>query len=465
MRAPRFIHTSAARLGLVYLSIFVTSAAALLAFIYWQTAGLIERQTEATVDAEIKGLAEQYDRFGLAGLIQVVQERSAEDTSGTSLYLVADPSYGRLTGNLASWPTGAFNSEGWITFDIADPERERARPRRARAVVFALSGGFHLMVGRVMTEHITFRRRLIEAIAWSLGIAVALGLVGGTLFSRNITRRLNAINRKSAEIISGKLGERLPVSAAGDEFDSVAQRFNEVLDQLQRVMDGMRQVTDNIAHDLRTPLNRLRSRIEVNLLKDADPAHYRQVMEETIAEADVMLATFNALLDIAKAESGSQGTETGPVDLADTAEAACELYQPLAEEKGIALTLDCQATPTAWGNRHLLSQALANLLDNAVKYTPEGGKVVVAVQNRKGASGEQPVVSVADTGPGIPVEDRERVLERFVRLEGSRSTTGNGLGLSLVKAVALFHGAKLALEDNAPGLKVTLSFPSQPPRR
>lgn len=465
MPAPKLLRTSAFRLGLVYLAIFVASVGSLLGFIYWQTAGLIERQTVATIDAEIKGLAEQYNRQGLGGLIQVVALRSAVDRAGSSLYLVTDPERTRLTGNLAGWPNIPIGPDGWVSFNIEPSGEGRHAPKRALAVTFVLTGGHHLLVGRILDEQIAFRHRLIEALWWSLALTVLLGLIGGTIISQNLSHRLQAITKTSSEIMAGNLSRRVPVSKAGDELDQIATRFNEVLDEVERLMAGMRQVTDNIAHDLRTPLNRLRSRIEVTLMEGDDPQRYKQALQATVTEAEGLLNTFNALLDIAKAEAGPTTTDMEPVDLAEVTESASDLYQPLAEDKGVKLTLHRAATPTVIGNRHLLSQALVNLLDNAVKYTPQGGAIDVTVGMVRAGSAEQPQIVVADSGPGILPEDRERVLQRFVRLESSRSTPGNGLGLSLVKAVARQHDASLVLDDNTPGLKVTLTFPPAPASR
>jgi signal transduction histidine kinase len=460
--ALKFVRTSAFRVGVVYLAIFVASVGGLLGFIYWQTAGLIERQTVATIDAEIKGLAEQYNRQGLGGLIQVVALRSAVDRAGSSLYLVTDPERERLTGNLANWPKTPIGPDGWVSFSIEPPGEGRHAPKRALAVTFVLAGGHHLLVGRILDEQIAFRLRLIEALWWSLALTVLLGLIGGTIISQNLSHRLLAITETSGEIMAGNLSRRVPVSKAGDEIDLIATRFNEVLDEVERLMAGMRQVTDNIAHDLRTPLNRLRSRIEVTLMEGDDPQRYKQALLATVAEAEGLLNTFNALLDIAKAEAGPTTADMAPVDLAEISESACELYQPLAEDKGVTFTLRRAAAPIVVGNRHLLSQALVNLLDNAVKYTPAGGTIDVSVDVARTGNAERPRIVVADSGPGIPPQDRERVLERFVRLESSRSTPGNGLGLSLVKAVARQHDATLSLDDNAPGLKVTLTFPPAP---
>jgi signal transduction histidine kinase len=267
-------------------------------------------------------------------------------------------------------------------------------------------------------------------------------------------RRVEAVSHTASEIIHGDLGKRVPLSGSGDEFDQLAANLNEMLDQIERLMAGMRQVTDNIAHDLRTPLSRLRSRLELTLLGVPDAERYAEALRQTIAEADDLLATFSALLTIAEAESGARGAPD-ELDLAEIVRSAGELYEPSAEEKGLRLTCVAQGAVPARGDRHLLSQAAANLLDNAIKYTPPGGHVEIRATSLDGTA----AIEVADSGPGIPPEQREAVQEPFVRLESSRSTPGNGLGLSLVRAVAKRHGGRLEIADNAPGLLARLVLP------
>jgi signal transduction histidine kinase len=250
--------------------------------------------------------------------------------------------------------------------------------------------------------------------------------------------------------------QRMPMTGSGDEFDRLAENLNAMLDQISRLMDGIRGVADNIAHDLRSPISRLRSRLELTLMDPPDTETYRAALEKTIEEADAILETFNGLLAIALAESGALRENFERLDLAGLARDAAELYEAAAEELGQTLELDVEGTPTALGDRNLLSQTLANLLDNALKHTPAGGRIVLAA--RIGPDG-RPEIAVSDTGPGIPAEERSRVLERFVRLDTSRSTKGSGLGLSLVAATARLHDAELSLEDNDPGLRVRLRFP------
>jgi signal transduction histidine kinase len=272
--------------------------------------------------------------------------------------------------------------------------------------------------------------------------------------TRNMLRRVEAVNRTSTRIIHGDLSQRVPLTGSGDEFDQLAGNLNAMLDQIERLMAGMRQVTDNIAHDLRTPLARLRARLEVTLLERPDATLYAEALRETITEADHLLGTFNALLSIAEAEAGSRRQTMAVVDVAEIARAVAELYEPAAEEKGLRLDIANGGALPVRGDRHLLSQAIANLLDNALKYTPSGA---VSLTTRESAEGAR--IEVADRGPGVPADRREAVFDRFVRLEGSRSTPGNGLGLSLVRAVATLHGGSAWLEDNNPGVRAVITLP------
>jgi signal transduction histidine kinase len=274
--------------------------------------------------------------------------------------------------------------------------------------------------------------------------------------SNGILRRIDTINRTGRAIMAGHLEQRVPVIGSGDEFDQLATHLNTLLDQIQRLMDDMRQVTDNVAHDLRSPLNRLRSRLELTLLTPRANEAYRKAIEQTLCEADAMLATFNALLSIARVEAGARREAWDVIDIGALARDVAELYQPLAEERGLRFTQYIEQGLALRGDRQLLAQAIGNLIDNALKYTPAGGQV--ELRTLEGHGGVE--LSVADNGPGIPADARERVLERFVRLDASRATPGNGLGLSMVRAVARLHHAELELSDNWPGLRVTLRFVS-----
>jgi signal transduction histidine kinase len=458
----RLLETSTFRLALIYLALFGVSGLALLGYLYFATAGVMERQTAETIQAEIAGLYEQYRAEGLDRLRRVIERRSAAYPNRASVYLLADPLGRPIAGNLDRWPNVGPGKDDWLQFTVeVRPQDAQAEQRRALARGFLLTGGFRLLVGREIEERIAIQSMLRQAIGWGLALTLLLGLVGGYVASRGMLSRVEAINRTTRQIMAGDLGQRIAVRGTRDEFDQLAENLNAMLDQIERLLDGMRQVTDNIAHDLRTPLNRLRARVEVALLRDLDAADARALLEQTLTDVEAMIGTFNALLAIARAEAGSERASFEPIDLAALTADLAELYGPLAEEKGIVFARSCPDGLRVSGNRELLAQALANLLDNAIKYTPESG--VVELQVTRGS--RAPVITIADSGPGIPAGDRERVLERFARLETHRSTPGNGLGLSLVKAVAMLHGASLRLEDNHPGLRVRLEFSEMPHRR
>lgn len=438
------------------MAVFGLSVCGVLAFVYWSTVSVIDAQSDATIEAEIAGLEEQYHERGLFGLVETLRNRSSDESGRRGLYLLTDPALNPLAGNLTRWPDEARGDPRWVDFRIQAARAAGAPAQIARARTFRLQGGFHLLVGRDLTERAEFRKTITDALVWALVITALLGVGGGLLLSRHFLHRLDAFNEGSRAILRGDISQRMPVSGSGDEFDRMAQNLNDMLDQISRLVDGMRGVADNIAHDLRSPISRLRSRLELTLMDQPDAAQYRAALERTIEETDTILATFNALLAIALAESGALREDFERLDLADLTRDAAELYEAAAEELGQALTLRVAGEPAAMGDRNLLSQALSNLLDNALKHTPAGGRVELAATT--GPDG-RPEITVSDTGPGIPAEARSRVLERFARLDSSRSTKGSGLGLSLVAATARLHDAELILEDNHPGLRVRLRFP------
>ena len=453
MQLPRLLLTTTFRLALIYLGLFLILVLFLLGFVYWTTSGVADRQIDDTIEAEITGLAEQYRLRGLGGLSDVVAERSRNQRY--SLYLLTGPGGFALAGNLNAWPdaqSGAAKPDaaGWFDFSYRRPVAGDFETHRARARHLLLGNDFDLLVGRDVEERHRIDQVLRASIAWAVALTLGLGLLGGIVFSRNVLRRIEAITRASRDIMAGDLRRRLPRSGSDDEIDRLAGSLNDMLEEIERLVTSMREVTDNIAHDLRSPLTRLRNRIEVTLLKEASPAEYRAALDETVSEVAGLLDTFNGLLAIARAEAGRPEGTPEPFDLSAAVNDMVELYAPVAEEKSLSLTGYVAAGLTLVGFRQLMSQALGNLVDNAIKYTPEGGTISVTLN-----LGE---LIVADSGPGIPEADRDRVLDRFLRLEASRNSPGSGLGLSLVRAVARLHGAELILDDNSPGLRVILRF-------
>ncbi|MGF1610704.1 MAG: sensor histidine kinase [Kiloniellales bacterium] len=451
------LHSRIFRLTLLYLCLFTAAMLALVGFIYWLATDSVTRQIDKTIDAEIRGLAEQYRQRGTVGLIQVIRQRTEGAGAARGLYLLTDQRFLPLAGNLSRWPDAAPDPDGWITFPLEFPDSEGGL-NFGRGRVFELSGGLHLLVGHDLRERTRIAAVIRETLAWGLIAVVGLSLAGGLLMSRSLLSRIDRVNATARDIMAGDLSRRVPTSGRDDEFDRLAGNLNAMLDRIERLLAGMKQVSDNIAHDLRSPLTRLRSRLEVTLMERHDEAAYRQAIEQTIAEADGLLKTFNALLSIAQAESGAPRQGFAPVELGALVGDVAELYEPLAEDRGLTLELGEVAPMTIAGDRHLLFQGLVNLLDNAIKFSPSGGRIALSLTR----SGERACLTVADSGPGIPEAARAQVLDRFVRLESSRSTPGSGL--SLAAAVARLHDGELRLEDNAPedntpGLRASLLLP------
>ncbi|HWA69430.1 MAG TPA: ATP-binding protein [Rhizomicrobium sp.] len=459
LRTGPLLRTQAFRIVLVYVLLFGFSVAALLGFTYWNTRRTLDAQTDQIIEAEITGLQEQYSRLGLRGLAETVRARSLH--GGEALYLLSDGLRHTIAGNLDAWPQTVATPGNFVEFDYERPVDGKLESRRARGRMFALTGDFVLLVAQDVHERYLITRMFTTTLPWTVVLILILGAAGGGLMSRNMLRRLDTINRTSGEIIKGDLTRRVPLTGSGDEFDDLAENLNRMLDRIERLMKGLREVTDSVAHDLRTPLSRLRNRLEESVARlqaSGVPKsdNMASEIERAIAETDQLIGTFNALLLIAETDAGTTRAAMTALDLPSVAADVAELYEPLAEERKIGLQLRPSGALTIEGNRSLIAQALANLVDNAIKYTPEGGDV--RIQTEIGENGID--LSVSDSGPGIPAEDRARVVERFVRLEASRNSPGTGLGLSLVAAVAHFHHAELVLDENRPtGLRAILRFP------
>jgi signal transduction histidine kinase len=460
----KLLRTTAFKLTLFYLGIFILFAASLLGYFALNTRRLITEQITATVNGEVSGLSGQYGQGGLRRLVTVVDVRSRRP--GSSLYLVTTPSGEGLAGNVGSLEPGVLDRPGWLETNYHRLESPEGAEHRALVRVVQLPGGFHLLVGRDLDERERLFGIIVNAGQWSLALVIVLGLLGGFFVSRRVLSRIDAMTGTAQTIMAGDLSGRLPVAGTGDELDRLADNVNAMLDRIEALMRGLKEVSDNIAHDLKTPLTRLRNRCEQALRSATGEASYRAALESTIAESDDLIRTFDALLMIARAESGQARENMTEFDASEIARDVGELYEPVADEKGIALKIDAPAAAPVRGNRELVSQALANLIDNAIKYAGTNGKVngvPAEIVVKAGNDGDRITLSVADRGPGIPDADRGRVVERFVRLEQSRSEPGSGLGLSLASAVARLHGGELKLEDNHPGLRTTIALPRAGP--
>ena len=457
----KLIRTTTFKLTLVYLSVFALFAIFLLGYFTWNTQRLINQQITETVDAEISGLAEQFRQGGIRKLVQSVDSRSRR--SASSIYLVTTFSGESIAGNISSLSPGVLENVGWSETLYRRPDESDSTEGRALVRVVQLPGGFRLLVGRDLEEERRLRAIVLEAGRWLIGLVIVLGLAGGIFATRRVLKRVDAMTETTKSIMAGDLSGRLAISGTGDELDRLATHLNSMFERIELLMRGLKEVSDNIAHDLKTPLTRLRNRCEEALRHNENEAGYRATLEATIEESESLIRTFNALLMIARAESGQARENMVAVDASEIARGVGELYEPLADEKGLELTVEAPSPVLVNGNRELISQALANLVDNAIKYAqPEpsavnGQRAQIKVSANQ--YGDRIELAVADHGPGIPDGDRERVVQRFVRLERSRSEPGSGLGLSLASAVAHLHAGELQLVDNAPGLKATLTLP------
>jgi signal transduction histidine kinase len=445
--------------------VFALFAALLLGYFALSTRRLITDQITETVDAEITGLAEQYKQGGIRRLVLIVDNRSRRP--GSSLYLVTTASGEGLAGNVGSLAPGVLDRAGWTETAYRRLDESEDAEHQALARVFQLPGGFRLLVGRDLDERERLRDIIVSAGRWSIAVVVVLGLSGGFFITRRVLKRIDAMTGTTQRIMAGDLSGRLPIAGTGDEIDRLAGNLNAMLERIEALMHGLKEVSDNIAHDLKTPLTRLRNRSEAALRNAKTDADYRAALETTIEESDRLIQTFNALLMIARTESGQGREDMTEFDAAEIARDVGELYEPLADEKGLSLKIEAPEPARLTGNRELVSQALANLVDNAIKYarpragvTQTNGEIVVAARGNGGGI----ELAVSDHGPGIPASDRGRVVERFVRLEQSRSEPGSGLGLSLAAAVAHLHGGALKFEDNAPGLKAVITLPRAGPQ-
>jgi len=450
------LRSSTFRLALLYMALFGASVLVLLIFIYWSTAATMARQADATIEAEVKGLQERYRLTGLSGLRNSITERISRRPADSSIYLLVDRNFFPLVGNIDQWPGVEVDQEGWLDFRLEGVSKDESLSHRARARRFQLRGGFYLLVGRDIHELEETQRLIVRTLGWGLAITLVLALAGGSLMTRSMVRRIETINDTSGEIMSGDLARRIPTDGSGDDFDQLTERLNSMLDRIQASMDDVRRVSDNIAHDLRTPLARLRNKLEQmkNALAEGGPE--RTLAEEAVAEADALLATFKSLLRIARVESGERRAGFAQLDMSRLLQDVAELYEPVIEECGHKLSIDIEPSVQVNGDRDLLFQAIANLLDNAAKYTPPSGLIELKLHCKSG----QAQIGVTDNGPGIPESLHDTVLQRFFRMEESRTTPGNGLGLSLVAAVAQIHDAELRLQDNGPGLRAILRLPA-----
>ncbi len=445
------LRTTTFLLTLRYMVLFFVSVTILMAVINWAINDYIETRADESLQTALRTFTELYRLGGLPAIEPLVAARKAAENPGEALYLLADQRYRPVLGNLPAWPTLQATGDGWVAFAYQTADGDTA-PARGRVV--ALPSGGRLLVGREVQALGALEKILERAFVLVLGVTLVLAMLGGLLMSNDVLGRVNAINTASRQIMAGDLSQRMPVSETRDEFDALSRNLNAMLDQIETLMSSVRHMSDNVAHDLRTPLTRLRNRLET--LRARASAGDADDIDACLEDADSLLSTFASLLSIARIESAASGEALQDVDLTAVTRDACELYQALAEENHIDLSCEAADGARILGDRNLIFQALTNLLDNAIKYTPAGGRVAARAAPAAGGV----LLTVADSGPGIPEGQLTQVLDRFYRVDESRSAPGAGLGLSLVNAIAARHHATLTLEDNKPGLRVSLAFPS-----
>ena len=439
-RLPALVRTTTFRLALLHASIFILFSASLLAYLYYETAGHLSRQAEAELNAEFQELSAA-NRGGFDRLNQAVTERSG--ARGKFFYLLQDGTGQKIAGDFDFLPAPA--PEGQVvdvTFDYDAPSANGGLNRRsAEGRISRLAEGGVLMVAYDIGQLGEMNRRITDVVWRSAVVGFVLSLIGGVVISRSAAQRAEELARTTEEVMAGDLTRRAPVRGSGDEFDRLSEQINAMLVKLERLVISSRSAGDSIAHDLRSPLTRLRNRLEAGL-RHADAEGPRTALAETIADVDGVLETFNSVLRLSRVQAGATGSfrRTNATGITDE---LAELYQPACEEKKLSFTYSPEPELYVQADRGLIAQALSNLLDNAVKYTPEGGSVGLSVKRLPAGEIE---LTVSDSGPGIPPEDRDRAVERFVRLEQSRSLPGSGLGLSLASAVAEAHRGRLVLD-------------------
>ena len=449
-RLPYAFRSTGVRFSALFAALLAATAAVLAVFLWWSTAGLLDRQTEAAIHADALNLSERFATGGLPALVLTIEDRLAQNVDDDQIYLLADPSMRQVAGNLPQWPQGVSENGGWYELPI-----ERAGIRSlARVERFDLAGDYHLLIGRDVRVRAQLRGLLTEALLWAgllvAGMASVGALVVRGLFHSTITK----VSATASAIAGGNFAERVPLSGRGDEFDQLSETINVMLDRIARLMDGVRQVSNSIAHDLRTPITRARTRLEDAALHAKTGPELHAAIDRAITDLDDISAVFQALLRIAEIEAGSRRSAFGRFDLRKLLDGVVELYDAVAEEKSVALTLEAPDLLPAYGDRDLVQQAAANLVDNAVKFSPPGSAVrVVASATPTGVK-----ITVGDEGGGMPDADRGRATERFFRGDAARHTPGSGLGLSLVQAVAQLHGGSLTLEDTHPGFAAVLAL-------
>ncbi|GEN63121.1 two-component sensor histidine kinase [Acetobacter oeni] len=455
------LRSAGVRFALGYAVLFWVSAVLFLSVIWWGTAGLLERQVEASVSADARALSERWTDGGLSALALTIEDRLEDNVDDDALYLLVDPKNQRVAGNLSVWPADVAMSGVWYQLTI-----RRAGSRGVAEVqAFDLPSGYRLLVGRDVRGRTNLRRLLTDTLLWAWVVITILTFVGALLVRNMFRRMISSIARTTSAIAHGDMSRRMALSGRGDELDEVAEAINEMLDRIARLMDGVKQVSNAIAHDLRTPITRARAQLEYAALHAHDEAGLRSAIENGVSDLDNITAVFEALLRIAQIEAGSRRSAFASFDLIPVLQDIVELYEPVADEQSIRIIPRMPGHLPFYGDRSMIQQAASNLLDNAIKFSPHGGTITVSaaigpeLSYDGKADGQTVTVAVTDEGVGMSEADLERASERFFRADSARNTPGSGLGLSLVQAIAQLHGGTLQFVRRSPGLAVEMQLP------
>lgn len=452
MRLGDYLRSTLFRIAVAYAVSFALSVVVLFGVVYWLVSDEIRSELRGAIDQDIESLIAVYRDQGTTGLRDAIEDRIADARDHDSLYLLRD-----RNGDLVSRDNLDFDPiVGWqeLTVDVGSSSRDGdGAPEYVLARGVPVADAFFI-VGRSLYGLTEVQEVLLRSLAWALGLTMLLALAGGIGLGHSALRRIDTINRAFQDIKEGNLSRRIPNRGTRDDLDRLAANINDMLDRIEQLMANLQQVTNDIAHDLRTPLGRLRQGLEAARLKESSIDEYQATIDRAIEQTDTILDTFAALLRIAQIESKVRRGRFAMVDLSEISSRIVEAYESVLEDAGQSLSENIALGVHVRGDKDLLTQMLANLVENAMRHCPAGTDVVVTLTN-----GTAPTLAVADTGPGIPANAREVVLRRFYRLEESRTAPGSGLGLALVKAIADLHGASLTLSDNRPGLSVTVRFP------
>ena len=452
----KLLRTTAFRLSLIYALTFSLLAATAMGFVYLTTKKELMNQTDARLQLEANILINQYRAKDIDALFESLQQKQHDSRTSFFIYVLVHRDQKDITTGFVPEYTTPDGKQAFATLPMGvllktDEEHD---DDPVRVLLTQLPNGYQLLVARDLNDQQTVLRKIFNTVILTILVTLTLALIVGMVFGQQVVRRIEKVRKTAGEIIDGDLSRRMPVNRRNNEFDQLSRTINSMLQRLEQLMHGMRNVTDNLAHDLRKPLNRIRNRLEVILLEPRDDDTYRETIARTVEDTEELIATFNALLSIARAESGERRQDWDEVDLTELLEQLAELYEAAAEEENLSFTADIARDLKLHGNRQLLAQAVTNLLDNAMKFTPSGGRVTLTATRNNGNI----IVAVEDTGPGIAEPDREKIFERFVRLDSARSAPGSGLGLSLVKAVASLHQAEVKVSGRNPGTRFELIF-------